>query len=141
MKHLSLNPRFLNHIPRDIEDGVLYISIEFNTAVHNCACGCGNKTVTRLSPKDWRMTYNGETVTLYPSIGNWGFPCQSHYWVRENRIEWAEQWTQEQILENRNQDKVNDEAIDSAERTKQTRSILKRVKYFGLAIQNYFSKI
>ncbi|MGN6800789.1 MAG: DUF6527 family protein [Ginsengibacter sp.] len=26
------------------------------------------------------------TTTFYPSIGNWSFDCQSHYWIRENMI-------------------------------------------------------
>ena len=31
----------------------------------------------------------GERALLYPSIGNWQFPCRSHYWIRRNRIIWA----------------------------------------------------
>lgn len=100
-----LQPRFSSHIPKDIEDGVLYISIEFKTVVHKCACGCGYKTVTRLSPRDWEITYDGEMVSLYPSIGNWSFPCRSHYWIVKNRIKWAEQWSWKEIQENRKKDK------------------------------------
>lgn len=102
----SLETRFLSYIPRDIEDGILYISIEFKTAVHKCACGCGNKTVTRLSPDDWTLSFNGETVSLSPSIGNWSFPCQSHYWIVENKIKWAKKWSLEEIQENRKRDTI-----------------------------------
>ena len=76
---MRLEHRFVEFIPKNLEDNVIYISIRFSTAVHNCACGCGIKTVTPLSPTDWKITFNGKSVSLYPSIGNWGFPCQSHY--------------------------------------------------------------
>ncbi len=93
----ALRPKFVEFIPKQLEDGVLYISIPYATVVHRCACGCGGKTVARLSPKGWRLTYDGETVSLDPSIGNWSYPCQSHYWVSENRIVWAEKWSMEKI--------------------------------------------
>ena len=32
------------------------------------------------------VKYDGETVSLSPSIGNFQFPCKSHYWIRENRV-------------------------------------------------------
>lgn len=100
-----LKPEFVEFIPKVLEDDILYISIRFRTAVHKCACGCGNKTVTRFSPTDWELTFNGIGVSLYPSIGNWGFPCQSHYWIKENNVEWAEQWSRDKIIRNRIEDK------------------------------------
>lgn len=51
--------------------------------------------MTPLTPADWKLTFDGETVSLYPSIGNWNFPCRSHYWLTKNRIEWAPGWEQE----------------------------------------------
>jgi len=33
--------------------------------------------VTPLSPTGWSLIFDGETVSLYPSIGNWNFPCRS----------------------------------------------------------------
>lgn len=78
--------QFVESFPNELENGVLYVSLTFNTAVHLCACGCGMQTVTKLAPKEWCMTYNGKTISLYPSIGNWGFKCRSHYWVRDNHF-------------------------------------------------------
>lgn len=101
-----LTPEFVEFIPKELEEGVLYISIRFRTAVHKCACGCGNKTVTRFSPIDWKLIYNGKTVSLSPSIGNWGFPCQSHYWIWENKIEWEDRWSDERIKAKRQLDKI-----------------------------------
>lgn len=61
--------------------------------MHLCACGCRTKVVTPISSTEWRLIYDGESVSLYPSIGNWQFPCQSHYWIRRNEIRWAREWS------------------------------------------------
>lgn len=84
-------------MPHVIEDGVLYISLDYRTVIHNCACGCGSEVNTPLSPIGWRMIYNGETVTLKPSVGNWSFDCKSHYWVTDGVIEWASTWNDDKI--------------------------------------------
>lgn len=89
MKLQAIRPSFVEFIPKELDDGVLYISEPYNIAVHKCASGCGEKVVTPLSPADWQVRRNGDVVSLYPSIGNWNFACRSHYWIRENRIVWA----------------------------------------------------
>src|SRR6266545_4471727 len=88
-RDLTLAHRFVEYIPDQLEERVLYISIPFATAVHSCCSGCGREVVTPLSPTDWSLTFDGQTVSLHPSIGNWSFPCQSHYWIRRNRVVWA----------------------------------------------------
>jgi len=93
MKTMTLN--FVELMPKEIEDGVLYISMEYATAIHRCACGCGNKVVTPLSPKDWKLNFNGESISLFPSIGNWNFDCKSHYWIVNNNIKWDVSWSDE----------------------------------------------
>ena len=92
-------------IPDDLAEGVLYISIPYSTASHRCACGCGEEVVTPIKPTDWSLTWNGEAATLSPSIGNWSQPCQSHYWIIENRIVWAKKWSPSRIEANRIKDK------------------------------------
>lgn len=87
---MKIKYKFVQYIPDQIEERTLYISIEFGTAVHKCVCGCGNEVVTPLSPSDWELIYNGETVSLYPSIGNWGFKCESHYWITKGKVKFAE---------------------------------------------------
>jgi len=82
----TLKPDFVEFVPEDLEAGVLYVSMIYRTAVHLCACGCGEKVVTPLSPRDWKLTFDGKSVTLYPSIGNWSFTCRSHYFIRQNQI-------------------------------------------------------
>ena len=93
----KLNHKFVEFVPDTLDDGTLYVSITHGTAVHRCCCGCGREVVTPLTPTDWKLIFDGETVSLYPSIGNWNFPCRSHYWITNNRIEWAEDWSQWQI--------------------------------------------
>lgn len=99
-----LKHKFVEFVPEKIEEGVLYISMEYCTAVHKCFCGCGNEVVTPLSPTDWKLTFDGKTITLYPSIGNWNFECRSHYWIRNNTVEYAERWTEREILSGREND-------------------------------------
>lgn len=89
--------RFVERIPKDIPEGILFISIEFETAIHKCCCGCGKEVVTPISPTGWKLTFNGESVSLFPSIGNWSFDCKSHYWIKENKVVWAEKWTSYEI--------------------------------------------
>lgn len=89
MKLQRIQPRFVELIPKELDDGVLYISEKYKVAVHKCACGCGQKVVTPLSPADWQIRKQGELVSLHPSIGNWNFECRSHYWIRGNEIVWA----------------------------------------------------
>ena len=96
---------FVEFIPATLEHGVLYVSIPYATTVHLCACGCGHKVIAPLTPTDWELIYNGETVSLNPSIGNWSFDCRSHYWIKRDRIQWSVGWSQEQVSRGRAQDR------------------------------------
>src|SRR6202050_4068034 len=100
----TLRPRLVKNAPDKLEQGILYISREYATAIHLCGCGCGNEVVTPLSATGWALTFNGKAASLYPSIGNWSFPCRSHYWIRDNRVRWAEDWSQSRIDANRAHD-------------------------------------
>ena len=102
---MKLLHEFVEYIPENINEGILYISLPFGTAVHKCACGCGEEVVTPLGPTEWNFTYNGKTISLHPSIGNWGFECKSHYWIKEGDVEWARSFTMEEILESREKTK------------------------------------
>lgn len=97
MKQSSFIPEFVETVPRDLEEGRLYVSTRFRTASHLCACGCGSTVITPIKPAKWRLTYDGETVSLYPSIGRWQLPCKSHYWVHRNKVEWSRAFDDEEI--------------------------------------------
>lgn len=103
--HTSIEPRFVKSVPATLEEGVAYVSMEYASVIHLCCCGCGNEVVTPLSPTDWQLYFDGDSITLYPSIGNWGFHCRSHYWIRGNHIEHDPQWTDHEIEEGRAYDR------------------------------------
>lgn len=104
---MALKLQFVESAPDQLQEGTLYVSMEFATALHKCVCGCGNEVVTPFSPTDWKLYFDGVSVSLTPSIGNWSFPCQSHYWIRRNRIEWAPQWSKVSIEQCREMDRRN----------------------------------
>lgn len=89
MRHTSLRPAFIVTVPDDPEEGVMYVSMTYATAIHLCACGCGEEVVTPISPSDWQLRYDGEEISLTPSIGNWRLACRSHYWIRNGQVDWA----------------------------------------------------
>lgn len=93
MKLYELEPVFVYYMPETFEYGKLYVSKEFGLAIHLCACGsCGRKTVTDLDffwKDGWKYEEKDGKVSLSPSIGNWQMPCKSHYFIKENKIEWC----------------------------------------------------
>ncbi len=91
---MTMKHKFVQFIPEKLDERILYISIEYATIVHSCACGCGEKVFTPLdSETGWKMTFDGNSISIYPSIGNWSSDCQSHYWITKNQVKWAEDWT------------------------------------------------
>lgn len=103
----QLNHCFVKSVPDRLEAGMVYVSMEYASAVHLCCCGCGSEIVTPLSPKDWKLTFDGESISLHPSIGNWSFPCRSHYWIKSDRVRWAGDMTHDEIWEGREYDRWN----------------------------------
>jgi hypothetical protein len=112
-REIILKHEFVEYIPEKLEDVTVYVSMAFGTVAHKCCCGCGNEVVTPLSPTDWELTFDGQSISLYPSIGNWGFKCQSHYWIKRNRVKWAPRWSKKQIEAGRLRDRlVKDKYFD-----------------------------
>lgn len=101
----TLNHKFVDAIPDKLEEGVIYISVSRRTAIHLCVCGCGNEVVTPLSPTDWQLKFDGETVSLSPSIGLWEFKCRSHYWIIRSQIRCSGSWNDRQVKEGRKREK------------------------------------
>lgn len=97
MSRTTYAHKFVKAFPERLEDGVLYVSVEFATAAHRCFCGCGSEVYTRLSPTDWSMKFDGQTVSINPSIGNWSFPCQSHYILAKGQVRLADKWSRDRI--------------------------------------------
>jgi len=107
MRHYRLTPRFVDIIPEQLENEVLYISGRYSTAAHKCCCGCNEEVITPIAETDWSLLINDDYVTLYPSIGNWSFTCQSHYWIRRNKVIWAGRMTQQLIDKGRANDRIS----------------------------------
>jgi|SRR5450830_1180361 len=89
MKHERLTVKFIEIIPDQLDESVIYVSMRYAACMHRCACGCGRDVVTPLSPTDWQLFFDGKSITLDPSIGNWSYPCRSHYWIVRNEVRWA----------------------------------------------------
>ena len=88
----TLTPKFVELIPTNSEElmpGIIYISAKYKTVVHRCPCGCGGLSEFVLSPIRFRMTYDGDSVTFSPSVGNPHLCCRSHYWIRGNQVQWC----------------------------------------------------
>ncbi len=102
----TLTPRFVEEVPDDLEPGVFYVSLEHGSMLHLCACGCGHEVALPLTPVDWRFTFDGETISVSPSVGSWSLPCRSHYIVDRGRVRWAGDWTKEQIEAGRLRDQA-----------------------------------
>lgn len=103
--------QFVEAMPSQIDEGVLYVSRRFNTAIHKCCCGCGLEVVTPLKPAKWSLKDHGSSVSLFPSIGNWSFPCQSHYWIERNQVRWAALMSDRMIRKVRERDRHDVEAL------------------------------
>lgn len=139
MRQSKFTPEFIESIPETLEDGKIYVSIRYRTSSHLCACGCRNKVVTPLKPAKWKICFDGDTISLFPSIGNWQFPCKAHYWIDKNNVRWSKPWTSAEILEGRQRDaeELHDyyleknlssvEKVEAAKEDFRARSLLKKV--------------
>lgn len=97
MRQTDFSYQIVEFIPELLKEDVLYVSYRYMTVVHKCACGCGEEVVTPLGPTDWSIQTENGTATLCPSIGNWSFACQSHYFIRKGRVVWAGRMPRQQI--------------------------------------------
>ena len=140
MTNLALKHEFVEFIPDQLMEGTIYVSIPYATVVHKCCCGCGNEVVTPLGPTDWQLIFDGETISLTPSIGNWSFPCRSHYWIRNNKAVWAPKWSESQIERGRANDRAAKQAYFEGKRhTTQTTEPAPQRKSIWSRIKGWFS--
>lgn len=117
---MRLAHKFVEEIPDDLDAGILYVSMRFGTVVHKCACGCGEEVVTPLGPAEWQLTYDGRTVSLAPSIGNWSFACRSHYWIEGGNVRWARGFSGAEVARVRQKARTRRESYYSAGSAEQT---------------------
>lgn len=130
----QIRPEFVDFIPEKLALGVLYISRRYSTASHLCCCGCGLEVVTPLNLAKWRLTESNGTVSLNPSVGNWSFPCQSHYWISGNRVQWAAAMSAERIAAVKARDQRDVDAM-----TPQPQGLFARfIKAIAIKIRSWF---
>lgn len=95
---VEITPVFLegeSYLAQDnLEQGKVYISEHWETVIHLCLCGCGQKCVIHLNkpgtPENkktgWDLIKNGDKVSFHPSFGNWSHqsPYHAHYVITNN---------------------------------------------------------
>lgn len=87
MKITHLKTQHVEFMPEIVEEGVIYVSLKYGTAIHLCACGCKGQVVTPFRGLlAWDMTEDHDGVTLKQSIGNQSWPCRSHYHVTNGAV-------------------------------------------------------
>jgi hypothetical protein len=106
MKQIRFKHEVVDVIPESLEANVLYVTNESDVAGHLCACGCGREVITPLSPTDWSITVERRGVTVTPSIGNWSFPCRSHYFIWGGAVVWARDMSEKAIAAGRSRDRA-----------------------------------
>jgi hypothetical protein len=114
---------FVEFIPDVLREGTLYVSMQYAIVVHKCCCGCGHEVVTPLSPTDWTFIFDGRSISLEPSIGNWSFDCQSHYWIKGSRVIWARRWSKREIDAGRARDRFAKERYFKTARSATERAL------------------
>ena len=105
IRYSRLEHKFVDDIPEPMEPGFLYVSMRYATAMHLCCCGCGREIATPFSPAQWSMSFDGESVSLHPSIGNWNLPCRSHYVIINGGVFEASPWSDEEVSNGQEHDR------------------------------------
>jgi hypothetical protein len=118
----------VHFLPKELQEGVLYVSEEFGVAGHLCPCGCKSKVITPLDATEWSFKEVNGRPTLFPSIGNWELPCQSHYWVTNGNIEWSYKWSEDKIIAGqKDEDRRRKSYYESLEKKQVKKPIFRRI--------------
>lgn len=86
LKKVTVEPVFVELMPDFYEHGKIYISETYNTSKHLCLCGCGNMAIMPLGGGRWwtLVKERNGNVSFIGSVGNYQFPCKSHYIITNN---------------------------------------------------------
>ena len=96
----------VDFIPERLEEGILYVAEHYRIAAHACCCGCGMEVTTPLGVGQYKLTRDESGPTLFPSIGNHDYPCESHYWIEGGKVIGSYSMSREAILRNRHIDRT-----------------------------------
>ncbi|WP_425230023.1 DUF6527 family protein [Sphingomonas sp.] len=78
--------RAVERLPKQLDDGVVYHSEDFEVAALLCACGCGHR-VSLLVPDSHRVWSEDGLATITPSISVCDGACRSHYFITAGEVE------------------------------------------------------
>ena len=120
---------WVEDMPEVMEDGKVYISVKHRLTEHICACGCKSEVSLPLGRREWRIEYDGETVSILPSVGNWRLPCRSHYIIQESMTRWCESWSTREAVAGRIRDRQEKEQDIIRKRKERTwwKRVLRRI--------------
>ncbi len=87
----------MSDVPDRVEKTIYVVGATPKWVIFDCPCNKNHRLKVPLmksvSPH-WRLTRHGKTVSLSPSLSVADGPCDSHFWLRQNRVEWA-RWVDE----------------------------------------------
>ena len=86
----------VHRLPEALAENVVYVSDEYELAALKCACGCGHRISLLLGDGHKVDEFEG-LADISPSIGVWDSPCKSHFWVRNGKVLWAEEFSDAEI--------------------------------------------
>lgn len=88
--------RKVERLPALLDNGVVYVSDEFEVAALLCPCGCGHRISLLLGDGHIVKELHG-LADIQPSIGVWDAKCRSHFWLRGGVVMWASRFSEGQI--------------------------------------------
>ncbi|WEX08943.1 DUF6527 family protein [Chelativorans sp. AA-79] len=86
---------WVERIPTQMQEGVVYHTEEFELAGLLCACGCGHR-ITLLVPDSHQVWNEGGYATIRPSVGVFDAPCKAHYVITAGNVQWLPAFTSAQ---------------------------------------------
>ena len=82
----TIEPIYITNIPpkKEMEQGKIYISSDYEISNHLCLCGCGEECPLPTGDNGWSHTEKDGKITITPSILQ-RFSCKSHYIITNGK--------------------------------------------------------
>jgi hypothetical protein len=76
---------FCGYMPKELKQGIIYISEDFELSMHLCLCGCGEMAAMPLDSDGWKLIKETDgKISFTPSVLNMNCPNRSHYIITKN---------------------------------------------------------
>lgn len=93
-----------DNLPYDTNNDTLYYSPRYSLVKFLCPCGCKHEIVLRTAEevdvpgRKWKVQVVDNKMSLWNSIWvNWEGGCQSHFFIKDNKVIWVSDYKQEEI--------------------------------------------